>query len=46
MLKKDRWRLIIVAVVVLAALLSVFPIEGEGSPWTGPQGRGPYPAPG
>ncbi len=29
MLKKDRWRLIIVAVVVLAALLSVFPIRGR-----------------
>jgi preprotein translocase subunit SecD len=29
MLKKDRWRLIIVAVVVVAALLSVFPVKGR-----------------
>ncbi|MDO9508158.1 MAG: protein translocase subunit SecD [Thermovirgaceae bacterium] len=29
MLKKDRWRLILVAVVVVAALLSVFPVKGR-----------------
>lgn len=29
MLKKDRWRLIVVAVVVVAALLSVFPVKGR-----------------
>jgi preprotein translocase subunit SecD len=29
MLKKDRWRLVLVAVVVVAALLSVFPIGGR-----------------
>ncbi len=29
MLKKDRWRLIIVAVVIVAALLSVFPVKGR-----------------
>ena len=32
MLKKDRWRLILVVVVVAAALLFVFPIRG-GSAW-------------
>jgi len=29
MLKRDRWRLILVAVVVIAALLTVFPIRGR-----------------
>jgi preprotein translocase subunit SecD len=29
MLKKDRWRLAIVIVVVVAALLSVFPLDGK-----------------
>ncbi|MDD3425953.1 MAG: protein translocase subunit SecD, partial [Aminobacterium sp.] len=29
MLKKDRWRLVLVAVVIVAALLSVFPIKGK-----------------
>lgn len=29
MLRRDRWRLLIVAIVVLAALFSVFPIQGR-----------------
>jgi preprotein translocase subunit SecD len=29
MIKKDRWRLILVVIVVAAALLSVFPIDGR-----------------
>ena len=29
MQKKDRWRLVIVGIVILAALFSVFPIEGR-----------------
>lgn len=29
MLKRDRWRLVIVAIVVLAGLVTVFPLSGK-----------------